>query len=98
MNKQLIVDAGKCTGCGLCQIACAINKTGQCEPSLARIKIWREETAGAVCTHDLPAVCGSALRQGLFNECDKQRPDFRSNRPPPGRLYRMPGLPDSLSF
>jgi anaerobic carbon-monoxide dehydrogenase iron sulfur subunit len=46
MYRQLLIDADKCTGCGLCQLACAIKKTGQCEPSLARIKVWREDQWG----------------------------------------------------
>lgn len=53
MSKQLIIDSAKCTGCGFCQIACAIKKHGQCEPALARIKIWREETRGIF----IPMVC-----------------------------------------
>jgi len=53
MSKQLIIDSTKCTGCGLCQMACAIKKNGQCEPSLARIRIYREETRGIF----IPMVC-----------------------------------------
>ena len=53
MNKQLIIDSTKCTGCGLCQMACAIKQHRLCEPSLARIRIWREETRGIF----IPMVC-----------------------------------------
>lgn len=46
VNRLIMIDSSKCTGCGLCQMACAIHRNGQCEPSLARIRIWRDEKAG----------------------------------------------------
>lgn len=46
MSRQVIIEAGKCTGCGLCELACAIQKTGRCLPGLARIAIWRDEALG----------------------------------------------------
>lgn len=39
MEKRLIIDSGKCDGCGLCQIVCAVEKSGFYDPSLSRIKI-----------------------------------------------------------
>jgi anaerobic carbon-monoxide dehydrogenase iron sulfur subunit len=65
MNKQLIIDSAKCTGCGLCQIACAITKKQQCEPSLARIKIWREETQGLF----IPMVCQQCENSPCADAC-----------------------------
>ncbi len=53
MAQQLIIDATKCTGCGLCLMACAIKKKKQCDPALARIKLWQEETQGLF----IPLVC-----------------------------------------
>ncbi len=53
MKKQLQVDLNKCNGCGLCQLACAVKHNRQFNPSLARIKIWREESRGL----NIPMVC-----------------------------------------
>jgi anaerobic carbon-monoxide dehydrogenase iron sulfur subunit len=72
MTKQLIIDASKCTGCGLCQLACAINKTGQCDPSLARIKSWREETTGIfvpmTCLQCVEPPCARACLMNVINK------------------------------
>ncbi|MDD3364797.1 MAG: 4Fe-4S dicluster domain-containing protein [Syntrophomonas sp.] len=72
MNKHLIIDSVKCTGCGLCELACAINKTGQCQPYLARIKIWREETRGIfvpmTCQHCDNPPCASACLMNVITK------------------------------
>lgn len=53
MNRLIIIDSNKCTGCGLCQMACSIHRNGQCEASLARILIYRDEKAGIF----IPMTC-----------------------------------------
>lgn len=53
MKKQLIADAEKCTGCGLCELVCAVNRAGVCHTSLARLSIWRDETGGIF----IPMIC-----------------------------------------
>ncbi|MEQ8200231.1 MAG: 4Fe-4S dicluster domain-containing protein [Syntrophomonadaceae bacterium] len=53
MNKHLQVEIDKCTGCGLCQLACAVNRSQQFNPSLARIKIHRIELQGL----NVPSIC-----------------------------------------
>jgi Fe-S-cluster-containing hydrogenase component 2 len=72
MNKQLIIESAKCTGCGLCELACAINKTGQCQPYLARIRIWQEETRGIfipmTCHQCDNAPCASACLMNVITK------------------------------
>jgi len=72
MNKHLVIDSEKCTGCGLCELACAINKTGQCQPHLARISIWREETRGMfipmTCQHCENAPCADACLMNVISK------------------------------
>lgn len=53
MKRQLWIDADKCTGCGTCELVCAIGKTGQCQPYHARISVWRLEKQGIY----LPMTC-----------------------------------------
>lgn len=53
MSKQLIIEAAKCTGCGQCELACAINKSGRCLPYMARVRVWREPALGL----QFPMVC-----------------------------------------
>lgn len=51
--KRLQVDFDKCTGCGLCQLVCAVKHDRQLNPVLARIKIYRYEPQGL----NLPLIC-----------------------------------------
>lgn len=53
MSKRLQVVSDRCTGCGLCQLACAVNKSQQFNPSLARLKIFRSERQGL----NVPLTC-----------------------------------------
>lgn len=65
MQKQLLVNSELCTGCGLCELACAIKKTGQCYPALARIKVWREETRRIF----IPLTCQQCVEAPCANAC-----------------------------
>ena len=40
MQKSLNLDAGKCTGCKQCEIACSFEATGMYNPSRSRIKVF----------------------------------------------------------
>jgi len=53
MRKVLIVDVDLCTGCGLCELACSFEKTGEFSRTNSRIRlfVW-EETAECV-----PILC-----------------------------------------
>jgi Fe-S-cluster-containing hydrogenase component 2 len=41
MEKVLIIDGEKCTGCRACELACSSAKTGEYNPVKSRIKILR---------------------------------------------------------
>ncbi|MGI5920135.1 MAG: 4Fe-4S dicluster domain-containing protein [Syntrophomonadaceae bacterium] len=65
MDKQLIINSELCTGCGACEMACAINKTGQCAPGMARINVWREETRGMF----VPLTCMQCVNPPCVEAC-----------------------------
>ncbi len=73
MTAMLVVDASKCTGCRMCELACSLAKTGAFAPSRSRIRVhvFPEDfkhvplacfqCSDAPCARACPA---GALRQG----------------------------------
>lgn len=53
MQKILIVDHERCTGCRLCELVCSVKNTGMSNPSRSRIHIIKWEMEG----FELPMVC-----------------------------------------
>ena len=53
MNKMLIVDHSKCTGCRLCEIVCSIKKNATSNPARARITVVKWEP---ICV-ETPMLC-----------------------------------------
>lgn len=53
MEKMILVDYTKCTGCRLCETACSVTNTDACNPARARIKIVRWEWEG----FQVPTLC-----------------------------------------
>ena len=41
MEKMLIVDADKCTGCRVCELVCSMEKLGEYNPKKSYIKVIR---------------------------------------------------------
>ena len=39
---RIIIDETKCTGCRLCEIACAVHHTGTANPEKSRIRVFEE--------------------------------------------------------
>ena len=50
---MLAIDPEKCTGCRLCEIACAIHNEKTCAPERARIRVTKWENEGIY----IPMVC-----------------------------------------
>jgi Fe-S-cluster-containing dehydrogenase component len=59
--KVLVVDPLKCNGCGLCEIACVLSRTGDVDVSRSRIHVipWNSETIflPVCCQHCAEAPC-----------------------------------------
>ena len=53
MEKTIVVDSLKCTGCRLCEMVCTVKHEGVCNPSRSRIHVFRCQEA----LLDLPMVC-----------------------------------------
>ena len=64
MEKSLVIDASKCTGCHLCEMACTYHHEGKFNPTRARIKVFKFEYEGRnvpyVCTQCADAWCMEA--------------------------------------
>ena len=43
MEKMILVDYKKCTGCRLCETVCSVTNANSCNPARARIKVIRWE-------------------------------------------------------
>lgn len=75
--KRIIIDTDKCNGCGLCELVCAVERTGAWHPSLAKIKISKDEqgllNSPVVCAHCAEAPCMTACLMNIINKdnaCD----------------------------
>ena len=62
MKKKIIIDNFRCTGCGLCELACSFWKTGEFQPSMSRITVDNYARIGI----SKPNLC----RQCEFPWCD----------------------------
>ena len=69
---QLIeVQAGNCTGCRLCEMACSLVHEGECSTARSRIRVFRDEEFGnnliSVCLHCADPCCIESCLYGALN-------------------------------
>ena len=61
MQKALIVDPEKCTGCRICEMYCSLHKTDTCNPARARVSVikWEEQNIiiPVMCQHCQEPLC-----------------------------------------
>ena len=64
MQRSLLIDAGKCTGCVQCELACSLENEGVFNPSKSRIRIFTFHQEGRfvpyTCTQCAEAWCMQA--------------------------------------
>jgi aldehyde:ferredoxin oxidoreductase len=79
--KRLLVDAGRCSGCRACEMACAFAHTRAYSPALARLHVIKLEGAGA----DRPIVCLRCARPPCAAVC----PSGAIAQEPESRIVRV---------
>ena len=70
MEKILVVDLAKCSGCRTCENVCSLKHDGVCNPSLARIGVVKWEFEGiylpVICQHCEEPQCAKACPVGII--------------------------------
>jgi Fe-S-cluster-containing hydrogenase component 2 len=67
MEKILVVDYQKCTGCRLCEMVCSIKRTGANNPTRSRIHVIKWPLEG----FELPMVCQQCEEAPCVAVCPK---------------------------
>ena len=60
-NRMLVTEPERCTGCGFCEMACAITQDHTCDPGRSRVRIieWKDDDRylPVTCQHCEEAPC-----------------------------------------
>ena len=67
MEKILIVDHERCTGCRLCELVCSVKNTGMSNPTRSRIQVVKWEMEG----FQLPMLCQQCESAPCMAVCPK---------------------------
>ena len=65
MDKVLLIDHQKCTGCRLCELVCSVTHDGVSNPALSRIKVMKWEAEGLY----IPMSCQQCEDAPCMNVC-----------------------------
>ncbi len=65
MNKVLMINHEKCTGCRLCELVCSVKHDGVSNPTRSRIKVMKWETEGLY----IPMSCQQCQDAPCLNAC-----------------------------
>ena len=68
MNKILVVDYEKCTGCRNCEMACSVSHVQVCNPTKSSVRIVKWEREGL----DVPVVCQQCEEPACAHICPVQ--------------------------
>lgn len=79
MERILVVDHEKCTGCRLCEMVCSVKHTGMSNPSRSRIHVIKWPMEG----FELPMLCQQCEEAPCIAVCPK---DALSRDPALGRV------------
>ena len=79
MEKILVVDHEKCTGCRLCEMVCSVKHTGMSNPTRSRIHVIKWQWEG----FELPMLCQQCEDAPCIAVCPK---DALSRDPTMGRV------------
>ncbi len=74
MEKALVIDVGKCTGCRQCELACSFEHTGTFNPARSRIRVFDFHERGRfvpyTCTQCDQAWCMQVCPVGAISNED----------------------------
>ncbi len=65
MNKVLMINHEKCTGCRLCELVCSVKHDGVSNPTRSRIKVMKWEMEGLY----IPMSCQQCQDAPCLNAC-----------------------------
>jgi Fe-S-cluster-containing hydrogenase component 2 len=68
MNKILVVDYEKCTGCRACEMACAVSHAGVSNPAKSAIRVVKRLRDGL----NVPVICQQCEDPACANICSVQ--------------------------
>ena len=65
MQKSLLIDPEKCTGCLQCELACSLDNEGAFNPAKSRIKVFKFHDEGRV----VPYTCTQCAEAWCLKAC-----------------------------
>ncbi len=65
MNKRILIKSELCNGCGICELVCALARTGQWDPALARVNVLKDYERSI----SLPVFCGHCENPPCAQAC-----------------------------
>ena len=72
LEKRIVINPELCNGCGICELVCALKKTGEWHPGLSRIKVKRDEKrhlySPIVCAHCVEPPCMIACLMNVIQK------------------------------
>ena len=70
MQKMILVDATKCTGCRTCELVCSLKNEGMVNPSLSRVQVSRFEDV----VFEVPMLCQQCVDAPCVAVCPVKAP------------------------
>lgn len=55
MGHVITIDANKCSGCQMCEVACSLRNMGECNPERSRIRVVKSQSDGQL--EFIPVTC-----------------------------------------
>jgi carbon-monoxide dehydrogenase iron sulfur subunit len=68
MNKTLVVDYERCTGCRNCEMACSVYHVQACNPAKSAVRVVKREREGV----NVPIVCQQCEEAACADICPVQ--------------------------
>jgi len=78
ITKVLLSDPKKCTGCGLCRVACSLRHAGVCNTERSRVRVLELDDDGRylplACQHCEDAPCAAACpNEAIYRDNERVR-------------------------